>query len=284
MLFAGAVCLGFGALAGGIFNRPPSRLTFLSVGQGDCAVLQTDGYTVLIDDGPKSEKFDAGRRLVLPKLRELGADSVDLILLSHPDSDHVGGTAALLAAFPHARIVMSDQYRTYPAMLDHLRSWQVSPDQVIWLPEAARLKVGDYLLTIHDPAYEGFTNDNEGSMFVHVQRGRASAVFSGDADMPAELQERNLEDWSSQILKVGHHGSRTSTSPEWLEEVKPQYAVISCGRDNIYGHPAKETLEKLSVAGPRIFRTDLQGDIEFDYDEKRGFVPQRLAVNASARS
>ena len=265
--------LAVGGLAGGYFNVPPTRLTFLSVGQGDCAVLQTDGLTVLVDDGPKSESFDAGRRLVLPKLRQLGADSVDLILLSHPDSDHVGGTGAILAAYPAAKIVMSDQYRNYPAMLDHLKSWNLPVEKVIWLPENAHIQVGRFTLTVHDPIYSGLTNDNEGSMFVRVQSGPASAVLTGDADEPAELEEKDLDDWSSQIMKVGHHGSKTSTGPEWLSEVKPQYAVISCGRDNIYGHPAKQTLERLAAAGPTVFRTDLQGDIRFEFDVKRGFVP-----------
>jgi competence protein ComEC len=111
-------------------------------------------------------------------------------------------------------------------------------------------------------------------MFVHLVGPAGSAVFSGDADKPVEKDMEPLENWSSQVMKVGHHGSKTSSDPSWLSVVHPRYAVVSCGLNNMYGHPAPQTLSRLQTTGAKIFRTDLQGDIEFDYDSKRGFVPK----------
>ncbi len=229
----------------------------------------------MIDAGPKSPTFDAGAKIVLPDLDKIGATSVDMILLSHPDEDHVGGVGALHKAFPHARIVMSDQFRGYPAMEKHLRDWKMTDDDVLWLGASSQLRIGDFTLSIDDPMLKPGANDNDGSMFVHLIGPSGSAVFSGDADDPTERDVEAMQDWHSQVMKVGHHGSKSSTDPSWLAAVHPKYAVISCGLNNMYGHPAKQTIDKLQTAGVQTFRTDLQGDIEFDYDAQKGFAPSK---------
>lgn len=262
-------------MAIGLGSGPgPTRLTFLSVGQGDCTVFQTGGTTILIDDGPKSPTFDAGQKIVLPDLEKLGAESVDLILLSHPDRDHVGGTGALLKAFPRARIAMSEQFLNDPHLQAELSEWGLHTGDLLWLGDSARVRIGDFTLGVEDPPLIAGGPDNDGSMFIHLVNGPASAVFSGDADASTEVRMEPAENWSSQVLKVGHHGSRTASDPSWLNTVHPTYAVVSCGRNNEYGHPAPETLRNLDEAHAKVYRTDLQGDIEFDFDAKNGFVPQ----------
>lgn len=243
------------------------------MGQGDCAVFQTAGTVVLIDAGPKSPTFDAGKRIVFPELDRIGANSVDLIFLSHPDQDHVGGTGALHKAFPKARVVMSDQFKGNPLMEQHLKGWNMSDADVIWLGPSAHVKVGAFSLSIADPPFHARAGDNEGSMFVHLVGPAGSAVFSGDADAMTEKKMEPLDDWSAQVMKVGHHGSKSSTTASWLKEVHPQYAVISCGLNNMYGHPAAQTTTRLSKAGVTTFRTDLQGSIRFDYNDEKGFTP-----------
>ena len=271
--FAWIACGALG-VAFGWAPRPKTRLDFLSVGQGDCCVFQTGGDVIVIDAGPKSPTFDAGEKIVLPDLDKIGATSVDMILLSHPDEDHVGGVGALHKAFPRARIVMSDQFKGFPAMEKHLRDWGMSDADILWLGSSAELKVGQFTLEVHDPVLRDLANDNEGSMFVHLVGPSGSAVFSGDADDPTEKEMEPTDDWTSQVMKVGHHGSRSSTDPTWLNAVHPRYAVISCGLNNQYHHPAPSTVNKLQSAGVQLFRTDLQGDIEFDYDSRRGFFPR----------
>lgn len=272
MIGTWSACIALGLVVGWA-PSPPTRLDFLSVGQGDCCVFQTGGSTILIDAGPKTPRFDAGEKVVLPDLDKLGANSVDLILLSHPDEDHVGGVGAIHQAFPKARVVMSDQFRGYPAMEKHLRSWGMTDDDVMWLGASSQIAIGDFTLQIKDPILRSGADDNEGSMFIHLVGPNASAVFSGDADDPTEQEMEPLTDWRSQVMKVSHHGSDTSSDPTWLAAAHPQYAVISCGLNNQYHHPAPRTLTKLNAINAEIFRTDLQGDIEFDYDSKNGFSP-----------
>ena len=237
-------------------------------------MFQTAGDTILIDAGPKKLNSDAGDKIVLPDLDRLGSEGVDLIMLSHPDEDHVGGTDAILRAYPHAKIVMSADFKGYPAMEKHLQSWNLTDKDVVWLGPHARLNVGEFALTIDDPFLLPGANDNSGSMFIHIVGPAGSAVFSGDADKQTEEEMEPLENWKAQVMKVGHHGSKTATDQTWLAAVQPKYAVISCGLNNPYGHPAPQTVDRLSAAGIKIFRTDRQGDIEFDYDEAKGFVPE----------
>ncbi|MEA2553312.1 MAG: competence protein ComEC [Fimbriimonadaceae bacterium] len=267
-------CAISGLALGWLWSPQPTQLTFLSVGQGDCGVFQTAGVSVVIDTGPKTPVFDAGKKIVLPNLEKLGVQSVDLILLSHPDEDHVGGTGAILKAFPQARLVMSAQFKEHSDMARRIKEWGLKNEDVLWLGPQAHVRVGSFRLEIRDPVLEPGANDNDGSMFVHVTRGAASAVLSGDAGALTERSMEPLADWSSQVMKVGHHGSRTSTDPSWLSEVRPRYAVISCGRDNVYGHPSPRIVQRLEESGVKVFRTDQQGSITFRFDEKRGFLPE----------
>ena len=265
------LAVGAGFLLGS--RQPPDRLVFVSVGQGDCAIFESHGHTILIDDGPATPQSDAGKRIVVPELKRLGVDSVDAILLSHPDEDHVGGTPALLRDYPGAKVVMSAQFRSDPAMDKHLAKWGLPVARVIWLSETATMKVGAADLQIECPPMKPSDPDNNGSMFVHLVDGGGTAAFSGDAPISVERFVEGSGDWRSEILKAGHHGSRTASDESWIETVHPTYAVISVGRNNHYGHPNREVLDRLTQDGVTILRTDQDGDIEFDYDGKT-FIKQ----------
>jgi len=265
---AGSGCL----LGGGLFGwlQPtPTRITFLSVGQGDCAVIQSQGRTVLVDAGPKSAHFDAGERLILPKLRQMGVDRVDLILLSHPDMDHIGGTPSLLRSFPDARIVVSAQFMNDPEMVAHIATLKIPTDKIAWIGPESSGQIGDLQLRLACPPLFSTREDNNGSMFVRVGRGAAEAVFSGDAPIAVENQMGQRGDWSAEVMKAGHHGSRTATGPAWLRTVHPEYVVISCGRDNSYGHPHKEALDRITATGAKVARTDRDGDVAFELQGNR---------------
>lgn len=253
-------------LAGGWLGwtrNEPVRMTFLSVGQGDCAVIQAEGRTVLIDVGPRSSQYDAGERMVLPKLRRLGVARVDLILLSHPDMDHMGGLAAIVRAYPDARVALSSGYRDDSEWRSHLATLGIPRLRIDWLGPESRGRVGPLALRIACPPYDG-GNSNDGSMFVRVAWGKAAAVFSGDAPQSVEEVMLRRGDWSAEVVKVGHHGSRTSASPAWLRAVHARWAVISCGRENSYGHPHRDVLERLTRFDEAIARTDREGDVAFE--------------------
>ncbi len=237
-------------------------------------MVTSEGSTVLIDAGPIQGKFDAAERLVLPALHRLGIDDVDLVLLSHPDIDHVGGIGTLRKRFPNARFAISAEFRSYPTMLERLKEGEIDPKDVIWTANVFQLKVGEFTLRGWCPSMEGHENDNDGSMFVRVQDGPATAVFSGDAPSEAEAEALGHGDWSAQVMKAGHHGSRTATSDAWLRAVHPLVAVLSCGRNNRYGHPHREVVDRIQSAGVEVWRTDRQGDAVFDVGPN-GFVLRR---------
>lgn len=258
----GAGCFALGVLCG--LHSEPLRVSFLSVGQGDCAVIQGAGETILIDDGPRTPHFDAGERLVLPKLRELGVDHIDLILLSHPDLDHIGGTAALLRAYPDARVAISAAFRSDSEMLDHLKMLGIAPARLDWLGPDNVAQLGPLPLRLVCPPFHLGEEENDGSMFVHLGAGREGITFSGDAPQQVEAEMIGRGDWSSAVMKAGHHGSRTATGLPWLHAVHPQWVILSCGRDNSYGHPHRETVDRILSAGAKILRTDRDGDISFE--------------------
>jgi competence protein ComEC len=218
---------------------------------------------MLIDAGPKRESYDAGEKLVLPKLQSLGVHHVDLILLSHPDMDHVGGAGAVLRQFPSAKVVMSAVFEQEPKMLKTIQSWGKDEKDVIWLGAAQIVRVGSFELQIHDPGLVAGGGDNDGSMFIRISDGRSTAVLSGDADSATEETMSASGDWSAQVLKAGHHGSRTASSSAWLRVVHPRWDVVSCGRNNSYGHPHKEAVARMQAAGATVLRTDVDGDISF---------------------
>ncbi|MEZ0326983.1 MAG: ComEC/Rec2 family competence protein [Fimbriimonas sp.] len=254
----GFFCLSAGWYLGGV-QLQQTRLTFLSVGQGDCAVIQHKGRTILVDAGPSEQ---AARWDVMPKLRLLGVTDVDLVLLTHPDLDHIGGIPVLARAFPRATFSMPSAFEKNVDWLDHVREFGLAPNRVKYLPRQMTGDLGDLRIDVYCPEVWPGGSDNDGSMFLRVSEGNASAVLSGDASAEAEAVVAVNGDWSSQIMKAGHHGSRSSSSWEWLSEVKPKWVVVSCGRNNSYGHPHKEVLERAASVHAQLARTD-RGDVRF---------------------
>lgn len=260
----GLACLCLGCVVGWFWPQP-TRLSFLYVGQGDCAVFQTAGTTILIDTGPRDARMDAGERIVVPKLKAMGVTGVDLILLSHPDMDHIGGTGAIVREFPNATIAASKYFRHNSQLLEQLRKWGRKPEEVRWLGPELQGDLGNFKIRIECPAITEHEETNDGSMFVRIEDGKASAVFSGDAPVKAEELMEGVADWHSEIMKAGHHGSRSATSEGWIENVHPEFAILSCGKNNRYGHPHKEVVDRLNADGVHICRTDREGDIVFDF-------------------
>ncbi|MBS1717083.1 MAG: MBL fold metallo-hydrolase [Armatimonadetes bacterium] len=237
------------------------ELIFISVGQGDCTAIKEGASAVLIDVGPKDEFTDAGERYVVPALRRYGVQAVSLIVLTHPDLDHTGGLSALHSHFPDAKVAISDQFRSYKKLQDQLRSANIPSESVTWLPHESSFDFGNAQLRVFAPPWREGRNDNEGSLLMLVQQGAGRAVVTGDADQGAEKMALQDGNWKADVMHCGHHGSRTATGDEWLKAVAPRIAVISCGRNNRYGHPHAAVLRKLEAARVPVLRTDEQGDI-----------------------
>jgi competence protein ComEC len=239
-------------------------LHFLDVGQGDAVVIRTPaGRWVLVDAGPADERMDAGRRVVAPFLLRAGARRLDAALISHAHADHVGGLPAVLERV-QASLVLEPGMPAPDASYARFLEWASVRGQP-WRParRGDRLELdGVSLAVLHpDTAWSWWGLDlNENSLVVRVEWGRFAALLTGDAGFPAEsLLAGRLG--RVDLLKVGHHGSRGSTSERLLAETAPGVAVISAGRRNRHGHPAPAALARLAGAGTRVFRTDRDGSI-----------------------
>lgn len=246
-----------------------TKVVFMSVGQGDCTAFISHGKAVLVDAGPKVRDYDAGKRIVLPKLREYGVDEVMVILLTHPDGDHVGGTGALLQAFPRAKIAINTSYRHNPQLLADLDRWEQKPEDVHWMSGNEQLQLGEFKFDLWLPDRPDNAPSNDASLFCYVRAGDTGMVLTGDAPEETEIEMQKKRDWHAEIMKAGHHGSRTSTGEFWLQAVQPAMAVISCGKNNTYGHPSKIVLKRLDQFRVNVLRTDQLGDLVFELNGTR---------------
>lgn len=236
---------------------------FFDVGQGDSELIRLPGgENILIDAGTSSTEDE-----LVGELRSLGAETLDLVVATHPHADHIGGMAAVIDAFDVRQVVMprisesdTPTTKTYENLLQSIadKGLTITPAE----PGDELLSSGGAVLTVLAPNGEDYGDLNNYSVVLRLTYGEDSFLFTGDAEEASEEEMLSL-DWplTATVLKCGHHGSETSTSPSFLDAVSPQYAVISCGVDNDYGHPDAVTLEKLEAAGVEVFRTDRQGTI-----------------------
>lgn len=277
----GVAMLLLGGVVCSRLQSPPTRLIFLSVGQGDCALFSHAGVNVLIDVGPKSQGFDAGSRIIAPKLREYGVEKIDLVFLSHPDSDHVGGLKGILQRRSVGMIVVPGHFRDHADLNLTLKEAGISTDKVRWLDRHQDIKIGEFSVRAFVPRWTKDMDDNSGSLMLKLTGpGGATAAFTGDAPIETELQAMGRMDWRAQVLKAGHHGSNDSTSKEFLDAVDPRWVVFSAGRDNPFNHPSKGAVQRATESGAIALRTDQQGDVMFIHGD-RGF--QLVQVNRRTR-
>jgi competence protein ComEC len=263
--FAASVLLWSGVA--GAVTRPPSldacaclTVHFLDVGQGDAAALRTPaGRWVVIDGGPRTPAGDAGRRVVVPFLRRERAGGVAVLVATHGDADHLGGLPAVIGAFPPGLVLEPGEPLGRPLYLEFLGAVDASGDRIE--------RVGVTLEVLSpDSAWVAQPIDvNEHSVVLRVTYGSVRLLFSGDAGVPVERRIAGRVG-RVDLLKVGHHGSRSATSDAWLTELEPRTAVLSVGRHNTYGHPAPEVLARLARHGITILRTDRDGTITFASD------------------
>jgi competence protein ComEC len=257
-------------------------VTFIDVGQGDSILIESpSGRKALIDGGGRQEinsskaisKEDpTGRSIIVPFLRKKGINELDLLILTHPHDDHVGGLPYVLEKIKVDQVLDSGQPHTSRGYYRFLRAIQkkkipykiARAGQVIDLGDG----VNGYVLHPSEPLISGTESDlNNNSIVIKLDYGRTSFLFMGDTGFEGENRilssGRSLK---SDVLKVGHHGSRTSTSIKLLEMTRPEYAVISVGARNKFGHPSPDTLRRLNNYGVKVLRTDLNGAVIFKSD------------------
>lgn len=240
-------------------------LRSVDVGQGDCWLLVTPRGRVLIDGGGSPDQaYEFGRLRLLPKLADLGAVSLDAVVLTHPHPDHVRGLLAVLTSLPVARVVVA---RAAPRnlFLDELLAAARRRRLVVErLGAGERFEAAGLALDVLHPPDDPYprAKENNGSLVLRTRAEGRTLLLAGDVEAPAE---RDLlasgVDLGADVLKVPHHGSRTSTTPDFLARVAPRVGLVGVGRRNRFGHPAPEVLRRLAAAGVRVFRTDRDGDV-----------------------
>ena len=235
-------------------------VTYLDVGQADSILLQSEGESMLIDGGNRNDKD-----FIIRYLTEQGIQQLDYAVATHPHEDHIGGLSAVVDEFNPKTVWMSDgvtDTATYDRLLTSLENSQA---EVSVPTPGTTTTLGSCQVTVLGPT-ESYQDLNNTSLVLRVTCGDTAFLFTGDQEADAE---EDLLHWAhgngypvtADVLKLGHHGSSTSSSEDFLAAVAPTYCIISCGVDNYYGHPHQETLDKMDAGRYTVYRTDTMGTI-----------------------
>ena len=241
---------------------PPDEVGFwfFDVGQADCTLIRTEDATVLIDTGNIPE--DGGSSLVR-MLRDAGVDKIDLLVLTHPHADHIGGVATVFESFIVRACLFPALYADTDLFADTLRRIDESGCRVHKAERGAMLTVGSLAFGVLAPPQGVAGDQNAASVVLRVSFGDTVALFMGDATKETEAGLITLfgNALSADILKVSHHGSGDSSTPALLSAVSPSCAVISCGHKNVYGFPDPDVLRRLEAVDATVYRTDTDGTV-----------------------
>lgn len=240
---------------------------FLDIGQGDSIFVELpNGECMLIDAGVANKG-----EFIESYISESGYNKIDYLVATHPHADHIGSMAYIVRNMDIGQVYMpnvSTTTKTYEKLLEAIQQKGLkikSAKAGMNIVEESDLRV-DILAPVKIDEDEL----NNCSIIIKITYGYDSYLFIGDAEK--EELDTVSSDLSADVLKVGHHGSRTSTTEKFLEQVNPKYAVISCGADNDYGHPHKETIDLLEMLDVKYYRTDIEGTITITSDGSRNYI------------
>ena len=240
----------------------------LDVGQGDAILAESPvGEWMMIDGGPDS--------MAVKKMGEIlpfYVDKIDLVVLSHPHADHLNGLIEVIKRYKVKTVLMTGARYNYGAYDEFYKLLKMRGVEVIFTDGESDLKMGKIGFDIIYPQKSiegsGFNNINNSSIVLRLIYGNKRLMFSGDLEMEKEQEivEQTQLNLGADLVKAGHHGSRTSNTLDWLTRIHPQWAIISCGVDNGFKHPAPSTVERFLSLGAGVWRTDIDGTVQIVSD------------------
>lgn len=243
------------------FDETQDFVKIIDVGQGDSILIYSNGYSALIDTGLEEAALD-----VCLELERCGIKKLDVLLLTHLDSDHTGSIASIVANFGVSNLILpelsveSDGITRAELAINSITQ---NKGNIFTAVSGMNFEIGEFEFTVL-ASYPNMPDENNRSVISVAEIDGKKFLFTGDAEIKTEkaLLSEGLN-LKCDVLKVGHHGSSTSSSKSFLNKVKPKYAAISVGEDNMYGHPHRETLAAFENIDAKVYRTDISGDITF---------------------
>lgn len=244
-------------------NQEKLQIHFIDVGQGDCTLIKYNNETMLIDAG-NNEYGD----LVVDYLKKQNINYLNYIVGTHGDADHIGGLDVVINNFDFDKIYYPKQVKTTKTFTDFAKAIKNKNKQIDTPIIGDNIFLGeDVKITILSPEQKEYEDSNNYSIVLRLEYHNNSFLFMGDAELDIEnYLLKNNSNIKCDLIKVGHHGSNSSTSNNFIKKVNPKYAVISVGKDNEYNHPAKKVLDRLERYNIKIIRTDISGNIIVNSD------------------
>lgn len=249
-----------------ILNQIPRNyinLNMIDVGQGDSTYIETKNRKIILIDGGGSESsdYDVGENIVVPYLLDRGKSSIDLIIVSHPHEDHIEGVLTVIEKLKVKKVLISENVDDIDLTIKLKEICERRNTEIIKVSAGDSFEIdGVKFDVIYPNSKIKEDNINNMSLIIKMKFGEITTLFTGDLEKDAEAVIR--ENINADILKVGHHGSITSTSEEFLRKIMPKIALISLGKDNSYGHPSDEVLKRLEKINAEIYRTDEMGEVK----------------------
>lgn len=255
-----------------------NEIVFVAVGQGDCVHIRAEGRDIMIDGGG-SDAYNVGEKILMSYLLHEGAYKVDMALLTHLHADHYKGISELAAEYPVGVLGIPADYRESP---DNKSKLTADTEQIVYIHPNTKIDIADEIyvepiwpVTVSDEPFSADDSNEHNTVYMIHYKG-IKVMVTGDLLEEDELQMveyyEGTDTLKCDVLKVAHHGSRTSSSEAFLDAVSPSVAVIQVGRNNFYGHPHAQTLERLEKRGIRVYRTDLNGAVGLDIRHGRIYV------------
>lgn len=234
------------------------KVHYIDVGQGDSILVQTKDKNILIDSGTRKSSDN-----LINYLKKQHIKKLDYVIATHPHEDHIGGMPKVIDEFEIGNFYAPKKTANTKIFKDMILQLKKKNLKINVAKKGISLDLSnDSSLDFLAPVKDNYENTNDYSAVIKITHGNRKFLFTGDAEKTSERDILNSNvDLSSNVLKVGHHGSHSSSSKEFLDKVNPKMAIISCGKNNDYGHPHKETMKELKKRNIEVYRTDIDGNI-----------------------